>query len=95
MDNILKCIPIKNNIRIKKQGEDYVVFNLATSGFHKVTADVNEVLEKMDENLTVEELISYFADARKLERETFANEFVAFIKELEIRNIILLEQPNT
>ena len=48
MEEKLDLIPEKSNIRIKKKDDDYVIFNLETSGFHKVTSDVNEILEEVN-----------------------------------------------
>lgn len=90
MEEKLELIPEKSNIRIKKKDEDYVIFNLETSGFHKVTSDVNEILEEVNGEKTIREISEYFAEKRKLDLKEFQEQLVAFFKELEIRKIIKL-----
>lgn len=94
MDEKLNMIPVKSNIRIKKKDDEYVIFNLETSGFHRITSDVNEILEKLDEKMTIKELASYFAKERNLELDQFQKELLEFFNELEIRKIIKLEKAN-
>lgn len=91
MEEKLNLIPEKSNIRIKKKDDDYVIFNLETSGFHKVTSDVNEILEEVNGEKSIREISEYFADKRKLDLKEFQEQLIAFFKELEIRKIIKLK----
>lgn len=90
MEEKLDLIPEKSNIRIKKKDDDYVIFNLETSGFHKVTSDVNEILEEVNGEKTIREISEYFAEKRSLDLKEFQEQLIAFFKELEIRKIIKL-----
>lgn len=90
MEEKLNMIPERSNIRIKKKDDDYVIFNLETSGFHKVTADVNEILEEVNGEKTIREISEYFAEKRKLDLKEFQEQLIAFFNELEIRKIIKL-----
>lgn len=90
MEEKLDLIPEKSNIRIKKKDDDYVIFNLETSGFHKVTSDVNEILEEVNGEKTIREISEYFAEKRSLDLKEFQEQLVGFFKELEIRKIIKL-----
>lgn len=90
MEEKLNMIPEKSNIRIKKKDEDYVIFNLETSGFHKVTADVNEILEEVDGEKTIKEISEFFAEKRELDLKEFQEQLIVFFNELEIRKIIKL-----
>lgn len=90
MEEKLDLIPEKSNIRIKKKDEDYVIFNLETSGFHKVTADVNEILEEVNGQKSIRELSEFFAKKRNLDLKEFQAQLIDFFKELEIRKIIKL-----
>ncbi|MDO5556016.1 MAG: hypothetical protein Q4G09_05155 [Clostridia bacterium] len=94
MEEKLNMIPVKSNIRIKKKDDDYVIFNLETSGFHRITSDVNEILEKLDEKMTIKELADYFAQKRDLELDKFQEELLSFFNELEIRKIIKFEKAS-
>lgn len=91
MEEKLDLIPEKSNIRIKKKDDDYVIFNLETSGFHKVTSDVNEILEEVNGEKSIREISEYFAEKRKLDLKEFQEQLIAFFKELEIRKIIKLK----
>ncbi len=88
MEEKLDLIPEKSNIRIKKKDEDYVIFNLETSGFHKITADVNEILEEVNGEKTIRELSEYFSKKRNLNLKEFQEQLVSFFNELELRKII-------
>lgn len=89
VDN-LDAVPQKSNIRIKEQEGAFVVFNLETSGFHRITRDANEILEKIDGKTTIREIAQFFAEKRKLEFSEFKNQLAAFLGELELRKIIVI-----
>lgn len=90
MDEKLDLIPEKSNIRIKKKDDEFVIFNLETSGFHKVTSDVNEILEKINGEDSIRKISEYFAEKRNLDLNEFQKQLVDFLRELEIRKIIKL-----
>lgn len=90
MTDKMNYVPQKSNIRIKEQEGAYVIFNLETSGFHRVTQDVYEVLEKMDGNQTIAELARFFSEKRGLDFNVFKNQLASFLEELELRKIVVL-----
>ena len=85
---MLKKIPIKGNIRIKKEDKGYVVFNLDTSGFHSLTEDSVAVLNACDGNFNVGDLIDKFSKERSLEKKIFTRDVKVFLNELLKRKII-------
>lgn len=91
MNEKLNLVPVKNNIRIKPQGEQYIIFNLETSGFHAITEDSNAILERVNGELTIGELAKLFATERNLNLEELENDFISFFDDLVLRKIITLK----
>lgn len=89
-----KIIPQKNNIRIKAQDENFVVFNLETSGFHLLTKDCIDLLEAVDGKKSIEELAHHFANEKKLNFDNLFNDFQNFFTELETRKLVTLNKED-
>jgi len=85
---MLNKIPIKGNIRIKKEDKGYVVFNLDTSGFHSLTEDSIAILNACDGKSNVEDIINKFSKERSLEKNKFKKSLESFLDELLKRKII-------
>ena len=85
---MLNKIPIKGNIRIKKEEKGYVIFNLDTSGFHSLTEDCIIILNACDGKNSVEDLINKFSKERLLEKKEFKKDLESFLNELLKRKII-------
>jgi len=81
-------IPIKGNIRIKKEDKGYVVFNLDTSGFHSLTEDSIAILNACDGKNSVEDITNKFSEERLLEKKKFKKSLESFLDELLKRKII-------
>jgi len=89
----LELIPEKNNIRIKEQEGNYVIFNLETSGFHMLTADGNSIIEYIDGQKNIREVAAFFSTQKGLDKEQLEQDFVKFFEDLEMRRIIKLKEP--
>jgi hypothetical protein len=81
-------IPIKSNLRIKKEDKGYVIFNLETSGFHLVSQDGYEVLEACDGKKTIAELAKEFSEKRKEPLDDVRRQMEKFFTMLAKRRII-------
>jgi len=81
-------IPIKGNIRIKKEDKGYVVFNLDTSGFHSLTEDSIAILNACDGKNSAEDIVNKFSKERSLEKKEFKKNLESFLDELLKRKII-------
>jgi len=89
-----KIIPQKNNLRIKSQDDNFIVFNLETSGFHLLTKDCIDILEAIDGKKSIEDLAHYFASERNLEFDNLYKDFQKFFDELETRKLVTLKQED-
>lgn len=89
----LELIPEKNNIRIKEQEGNYVIFNLETSGFHMLTADGNSIIEYIDGHKNIREVAAFFSAQKGINKKQLEQDFVKFFEDLEIRKIIKLKEP--
>jgi len=66
---MLNKIPIKGNIRIKKEDRGYVVFNLDTSGFHLLTKDCIAILNACNGKNDVKDIINKFSKTKSLKKK--------------------------
>ena len=85
---MLNKIPLKGNIRIKKEDRGYVVFNLDTSGFHLLTEDGVNILNNCDGKKNNRDILSIVYKDFQLGDKLIEKEFNKFLKDLISRKII-------
>jgi len=85
---MLNKIPIKGNIRIKKEDRGYIVFNLDTSGFHLLTKDCIVILNACNGKNSVKDLVNKFSKTKSLKKKKLENDLKSFLIELSKRKII-------
>ena len=83
-------IPRKNNIRLREQEGNLVVFNLETSGFHMLTKDGAELLDEVDGNRSIKDLAALFSVRKGTDVVQLEEQFVDFFEGLALRKIVEL-----
>lgn len=85
---MLNKIPTKGNIRIKKEDKGYVVFNLDTSGFHLLTEDGINILDKCDGKKSVKDIVKMISKELSVDENETKKEVKVFLNDLIKRKII-------
>ncbi|MFZ3074438.1 MAG: PqqD family protein [Minisyncoccales bacterium] len=80
--------PVKGNVRIKKEDKGYVVFNLDTSGFHLLTEDGINILNKCDGKNSAADIAKLVADELVADEQEVKKEIKVFLDDLMKRKII-------
>lgn len=85
---MLSKIPVKGNVRIKKEDKGHVVFNLDTSGFHLLTEDGINILNKCDGKNTIADIVKIIASELSMEEKEVKKDIKIFLDDLVKRKII-------
>jgi hypothetical protein len=86
--DILNKVPIKSKFIARKEKDGYVIFNLETSGFHWLSKEAYEVLEKCDGSRSIKELALFFSKKKNEPVKRIEKQFCDFFKKLEERKLI-------
>lgn len=87
-------IPKKNNIRLREQEGNLVVFNLETSGFHMLAQDGADLLNEVDGRRTIKDLAALFSERNGVNAQELQEQFIVFFEGLALRKIVdLLPRP--
>lgn len=81
-------IPVKGNIRVKKEEKGYVVFNLDTSGFHLLTEDGIAILNKCDGKTSVKDIARSISEELTVGESEAKKQIMVFLNDLIKRKII-------
>ena len=85
---MLDKIPVKGNVRIKKEDKGHVVFNLDTSGFHLLTEDGINILSKCDGKNSVGDIVKMVSEELSAGESEVKKEVKVFLNDLIKRKII-------